>query len=688
MLHIPGKTLFLVGLGVVLGLALARLPEPSATGQAARGKGEEGGQVVGKAGGPNPATETTKKHNVDFAKTLPFKDTRDFEFAKKGLIAPLPAGGVVKNAGGQVVWDPRAYSFITLDQDAPDTVNPSLWRQAQVLSINGLFKVTDHIYQVRGYDLSNITFIEGTDGVTVVDPLISQETAKAALDLYYRHRPKKPVVAVIYTHSHVDHFGGVRGVVDGKDVKAGKVRIIAPEHFTEEAVSENVIAGNVMNRRAVYMYGRLLPKSPQGQVTSGLGLTTSTGQMTLIRPTEFVKMTGEKRTIDGLTYEFLMAPGSEAPAEMHFFIPEHKALCTAENACHTMHNLYTLRGAKTRDARKWSGYLTESLDLWGGKAEVLFAPHHWPVWGNEAIVDHVKKYRDTFKYIHDQTLRLANHGYTMIEIAEMMKLPPSLEANWASRGYYGSLNHNVKAVYNFYLGWFNANPATLHELPPAAAAKRYVEYMGGADAVLARAKKDFARGEYRWVAQVVNQVVLADPGNRAARNLQADALEQLGYQAENGTWRCFYLQGAQELRDGVTKAPVANSASADIVRAMPLDLFFDYLAVRLNGRQANGKKATINMDFTDTKEQYVVTLDNSVLNYAKGKQATDADCTVTLTRSGLDDIILGRAKLPQQITAGDIKIAGNARALQEVLSLLDSFDFWFDVVTANPPPRK
>lgn len=652
----------------------------------ARAQDQQPADPGAQAPGTKPATEGTRGHNAEFAKGLPFGDTRDFDNAKRGLIAELPDGGVVKDAEGRVVWDPTAYAFIKPGQDAPDTVNPSLWRQAQLLSINGLFKVTDRIYQVRGYDLSNITFIEGKGGVTVMDPLISRETAKAALDLYYQHRPRKPVVAVIYTHSHVDHYGGVKGVVSEEDVAAGKVRIIAPEHFTEESVSENVMAGNAMSRRASYMYGPLLPKSPRGQVSSGLGLTTSSGLSTLILPTEFVKASGEELTIDGLTYEFLMAPGSEAPAEMHFFIAEYKALCTAENATHTQHNMYTLRGAKTRDSRKWSEYLTQTLDLWGDKVEVLFAPHHWPVWGNGEIVGHIKKYRDTFKYIHDQVLRLANRGYTMIEIAEMIKLPASLESNWASHGYYGSLNHNAKSVYNFYLGWFNANPATLNELPPAEAARRYVECMGGADAVLAKAKQSFDGGEYRWVAQLVNHVVLADPDHKAARDLQADALEQLGYQAENGTWRNFYLTGAMELRQGVRKLPAADTASPDTVRAMSLDMFFDYLGVRLDGPAAEGKKAAINMDFTDTKEKYLVTLENSVLNYAKGRQAEGADCTVSLTRAGLNDIILGKAKLPQLIAAGSVKVAGNEKALHEVLGLLDTFEFWFDIVTANPPP--
>lgn len=682
MFRSQGKTLGILAIGALLGMLLSRAFPP-----AVHGGDQTKETAIGKSE-PAPATDFTKKANADFAKTLPFNDTRDFEFAKKGLIAELPDGGVVKDAKGAVVWDPRKYSFVKIGQDSPDTVNPSLWRQAQVMTISGLFQVTDKIYQVRGYDLSNITFIEGKDGVTIVDPLISEETARAALELYYKHRPKKPIVAVIYTHSHVDHFGGVKGVTTEADVKAGKVKIIAPEHFTDEAVSENVMAGTAMSRRATFMYGSLLPKNAQGQVTSGLGLTTSSGLVTLILPTDSITKTGQKMTIDGLTYEFLMAPGSEAPAEMHFFIPEYKALCTAENACHTLHNFYTLRGAKTRDSRKWAGYLTQSLEMWGDKTEVLFAPHHWPMWGNAEIVDHITKYRDTFKYIHDQVLRLANHGYTMIEIGEMVKLPPSLEANWASRGYYGSVNHNAKAVYNFYLGWFNGNPATLNELPPAETAKHYVDYMGGAAAVLAKAKVDFAKGDYRWVAQVVNQVVLADPSNKEARTLQADTLEQLGYQAENGTWRCFYLQGAAELRNGVPRLPVAVTASADMARAMPLEMVFDYMGIRLNGQKAIGLKATINMDFSDTKEQFLVTVNNSTLNYLKGKQAKNADCTVTLKRSTMNDIFAGTTNMPKAIATGDVRIEGDPKALQNVLACLDSFDFWFNIVTTNPPPKK
>jgi alkyl sulfatase BDS1-like metallo-beta-lactamase superfamily hydrolase len=682
MIRSQGKILGVFGLGIVVGILLSHSTPPLPV-----GGGDKTVAAAGEPqGGPRPATTATKKANAAFAKNLPFADKQAFDDAQKGLIAPLPDHGVIKNKMGMPVWDLAPFSFIKLGANPPDTVNPSLWRQAQLLSISGLFQVTDGIYQVRGADLSNITFVEGKSGITIIDPLISMETAKAGLELYYEHRPKKPIVAVIYTHSHIDHFGGVRGVVSEKDVLDGKVKIFAPEHFTNEAVSENVMAGNAMSRRASYMYGSLLPKGPLGQATSGLGLTTSTGVPTLILPTDYINRTGKKETIDGLTYEFQMAPGTEAPAEMHFFIHELKALTTAENAVHTLHNLYTLRGAKTRNAKAWAHYLHEAIEMFGDDVEVLYAPHHWPVWGKDQVVDYLKKMRDTYKYLHDQTLRLANHGYTMTEIAEMIEMPESLNKNWSSRGYYGSVNHDVKAVYNFYLGWFDANPATLHALPQGPASRKYVEYMGGSDAVLARARKDFDKGEYRWVAQVVNHVVLADPDNKQARELQADTLEQLGYQDECATWRNFYLTGALELRNGVKKLPAPKSASPDMVRSMPLDLFFDYLGVRLNGPKADGKKIVVNMHFTDTNQQYMVEVENAVLNYHKSKQARDADCTVKMARSDLDAIVLGEAKLPQLITAGQVKITGQAQKLQELLGLLDSFEFWFNIVTPNPMP--
>lgn len=560
-------------------------------------------------------------------------------------------------------------------------MNPSLWRQSQLLNISGLFQVTEGIYQVRNFDLSNMTIVEGTQGIAIFDPLISAETAKAALELYYAHRPKKPVVAVVYTHSHVDHYGGVRGIVDEADVRAGKVAIYAPAGFLEAAVAENVMAGNAMSRRASYMYGNLLPPSATGQVGAGLGTTTSAGTVTLIPPTDIIEKTGETRVIDGLTYEFLYAPGSEAPAEMLFYIREKKAINAAEDSTHTLHNTYSLRGAKIRDPLAWSKYLNEALARWGGEAQVMFAMHHWPVWGNGAVVEHLELQRDMYRYINDETLRLANRGYTMVEIAEQIELPPAIASHFSNRGYYGSLNHDVKATYVLYLGWFIGNPATLHVLPPVEAAQRYVAMMGGADALLQKAKAYYDKGEYRWVAEVVNHAVFADPTNQAAKHLQADALEQMGYQAESGPWRNFYLTAAKELREGVAELPVPVTASPDTVRAMSLDLFFDFLAMRLDGPKAAGKRIVLNFDFTDVKEKYMLEMVHGVLNHTPGRQAKEPDAAISLTRETLNRIVLQETTLANAIASGDVKVAGAQPKLEELLGYLDRFEFWFPIVT-------
>lgn len=411
------------------------------------------------------ASNYTKQANAAMAETLPFEDREDFEDAGRGFIAPLLNDGVIKTKYGRVIYDARDFQF-GLEDAAPDTVNPSLWRQCQLNGIAGLFKVADRIYQVRGQDISNITFIEGDTGIIIVDPLVTPGAARPCLELYYQHRPKKPVVAVIYTHSHTDHYGGVKGVVSEDDVRNGNVKIIAPDGFMEEAISENVLAGNAMLRRATFSYGTFLPTTAKGNIGVGLGVSVTRGNITLIAPTDLIRETGETMRIDGLEFEFLMAPGSEAPSEMHFYIKELNAVCTAENCVHTLHNFYTLRGAKTRDVGKWVSYLNQTLDMWGDKAEVLFQPHSWPVWGKERIADHIEKYRDTFKYIHDQSLHLANLGYTMNEIGNMLQLPEALEKNWASRVYYGLVSHNARAVYNFYLGYFDGNPANLNPLQP------------------------------------------------------------------------------------------------------------------------------------------------------------------------------------------------------------------------------
>ncbi|WP_236054025.1 alkyl/aryl-sulfatase [Pseudomonas arcuscaelestis] len=613
-------------------------------------------------------------------KELPFNDKTSFELAHKGFIAPLPSE-VIKGKAGNVIWDPAKYAFIKEGEVAPDTTNPSLWRQSQLINISGLFEVTDGIYQVRNYDLSNMTIVEGKEGITIFDPLISSETAKAALDLYFKHRPKKPVVAVIYTHSHVDHYGGVRGVINEDDVKAGKVKVYAPKGFLEHAVAENVMAGTAMSRRASYMYGNLLPPNETGQLGAGLGTTTSAGTVTLIPPTDIIEKTGETRVIDGLTYEFLYAPGSEAPAEMLYYIKEKKALNTAEDSTHTLHNTYSLRGAKIREPLPWSKYLNEALKMWGDDVQVMYAMHHWPVWGNKEVKDQLSSQRDMYRYINDETLRLANKGYTMTEIAEQVKLPKSIANRFSNRGYYGSLNHNVKATYVLHLGWFIGNPATLWELPPEEEAKRFVDMMGGADTVLKKAKEYYDKGDFRWVASVVNNVVFAEPGNQAAKNLQADALEQLGYQAESGPWRNFYLTGAQELRNGVQKLPTPDTASPDTVKAMDLDLFFDYLAMRLKGPEVEGKRITLNLDFTDLKQKYTLEMVNGVLNHTEGMQSKDADATITLTRDTLNNLMLKQTTLKDAKGSGDIKVEGNEGKLEELMSYMDNFDFWFNIVT-------
>ncbi|MEB2417125.1 alkyl sulfatase dimerization domain-containing protein [Citrobacter sp. R-1.5.2] len=626
------------------------------------------------------ATAQTKSANDALYGQLPFTDKTDFSNAHKGFIAPLPQE-LIKGKQGNTVWNPQQYAFIKEGDKAPDTVNPSLWRQSQLINIGGLFEVTDGVYQIRNLDLSNMTIMEGKEGITVIDPLVSAETAKVGMDLYYQNRGKRPVVAVIYTHSHVDHYGGVRGVVDEADVKSGKVKVYAPAGFMKEAVSENIMAGNAMSRRASYMYGNLLKPDAKGQVGAGLGTTTSAGTVTLIEPTNYITHTGQKEVIDGLTYDFMMAPGSEAPSEMLWYVEEKGMIEAAEDVTHTLHNTYSLRGAKIRDPLAWSKYINDVITRWGGKANIIIAQHHWPTWGNDNVVKLMKSQRDMYRYINDQTLRMANQGLTRDEIAANFKLPSGLAKSWASRGYYGSVSHDVKATYVFYLGWFNGNPATLDELPPVDAAKKYVDYMGGADAIMQKAKADYAQGNYRWVAQVTNKIVFADPHNKDARNLEADALEQMGYQAESGPWRNFYLTGAQELRNGVVKGATPNTASPDTVKAMSPEMFFDYLAVHINGEKAANAKAVFNVDLGSDGGKYKLELENGVLNHSANAQASDADASIVLNRATLNKIILKEESLKQAKEKGEVTITGNQAKVDEFLSYLDSFDFWFNIVT-------
>ena len=633
---------------------------------------------------PKPASLSTIEFNKTSTASFPWLDRRDFENAGRGLIARLPENGVVKDKRDSVVWDLSKYaSFIKACAEAPGSVNPSLWRISQLLMEAGLFEVVPGVYQVRGADLSNLTIVEGEKGITIYDPLISAETARFALDLYYQHRPKKPVVAVVYSHSHMDHAGGVRGIVDEADVKAGKVKIYAPAGFLESFVEENVFAGTAMGRRSTYAYGELVAPGPQGMITAGLGVTNSSGALTLIAPTDIVSKTGEKRIIDGLEYEFLPAPGSEAPSEMLWYLPKFKLINTAEDATHNMHNLYTLRGAKTRDARLWPKYLNQAMQTWGAQYEVQITMHHWPTWGNAEITRLIKVQRDTYKFLHDQTLHFANMGYTINELPGLVSIPRSLVNEWASHGYYGSQSHNVRAVYNYYLGYFDGNPAHLNPLSPAEAGSKYVEALGGANAVLKLGREALKKGEYRWGADLVNHLVFAQPDNQEAKTLQADLLEQMGYQTENGTWRGFYLSGAKELREGIVKPAAANTSVVDIIANMSSELLFGYMGVQLDAKRADGKRIAINWIFPDRNEKHTLYLENSVLNHWPDYTDVKADATVTLDRATMIKIMIKETTFADAATAGRVKILGDPAKVADLMGCLVDVSrfFWFDIVT-------
>ena len=619
-----------------------------------------------------PPTAVIENANRDHRKTLPFSDTRDFENADKGFIAALEPC-VVKAADGRVVWDNDVYSFLT--GDAPPSVHPSLWRQSQLVARQGLYEVVEGIYQVRGLDLSNISFIEGDTGIIVIDPLVSTETAAAALGLYRAHRGDRPVVAVIYTHSHVDHFGGVLGVTTLADVDAGKVAIIAPEHFTEHAVQENVYAGTAMGRRAGYMYGAVLARGPQGQVGCGLGQTPSVGEVALIPPTLDIRETGEKHTVDGVEIEFQMAPGTEAPAEMHFYFPKFRALCMAENATHNLHNLLTLRGALVRDPHGWAGYLTEAIDTFSDRADVVFASHHWPTWGKDQIVEFLSLQRDLYAYLHDQTLRRLNQGYTGIEIAETFEMPPALEAAWHTHGYYGSVSHNVKAVYQRYMGWFDGNPGRLWAHPPEAIGPRYVEAIGGMDRVVETARKAFQDGDFRWAATLLDHAIFTDKSHAAARELYADTLEQLAYGSENGVWRNFFLSGATELREGNFGTPT-QAASPSIMAQLTPEQLFDIFAINLNGPLAWDLDVAVDITFLDTATNYRVTVRNGVLVHRR-RAADESTAQATITFANTLRLLA--------LSAGDtdspgFEVTGDVNAMPSVLAVVDRPDPAFNIV--------
>ena len=575
-----------------------------------------------------------------------------------------------------------AYRFVEPGAAAPETVHPSLWRLTQLNGAHGLFEVVPGIYQVRGYDLSNITFVEGGRGVIVIDPLISMECAAAALELYRRHRGERPVSAVIYSHSHVDHFGGVKGVVSEEAVRRGEVPVWAPAGFLEQAVSENVLAGTAMARRAAYMFAPGLERGPRGQVDAGIGKTTSSGTVTLIPPTHEVTATGQEEQIDGVRFLFQLVPESEAPVEMNFHFPEERVLCVPENATHSLHNVLTPRGALVRDALRWSKYLGEAVELFGADTDVMFAQHHWPRWGKERIVELLSRHRDLYRYLHDQTLRLANRGLTPTEIAAEVTLPPSLARTWSCRGYYGTVSHNVRAVYQRYLGFFDGNPAHLDPLPPLQAAGRYVELAGGMEPLLAHARAAFERGEYRWVAELCSHAVFADPDCSPARELHAATLEQLGYQSESAVWRNLYLVGAKELREGPPRAPRGRRvASADVARALSIEQLWDALGARLDGPRAWDAKIAIGWHFTDVRERWTVTVENGALSTVEGRLAPDAEATVTLTRAAFDAVLLGEGDLAELFSSGAIAVEGDGAKLGELFGLLDDGDPAFAIVT-------
>jgi alkyl sulfatase BDS1-like metallo-beta-lactamase superfamily hydrolase len=627
------------------------------------------------------ATDSTRKENQNVLNELNFNDKEDFELATKGFIA-TSQNPIIK--GKDADYDLNAQAF-TLNKNAPDTVNPSLWRQSQLTSQNGLFKVAENIYQIRGFDISNMTLIKGKTGWIVIDPLTSIETAAAGMKLVNEKLGKHPIKVVIFTHSHADHFGGVMGILTPDDIKSKKVQIVAPEGFLEEAISENLYAGNIMSRRATFSYGNYLPMSPTGSVGTGLGPSVSAGTHSIAVPTKLIKKTGEVATLDGVKFVFQMAPGTEAPSEMLFYMPEFKALCLAEDATANQHNLYTLRGAKVRSPLVWSQALTKTLEMFGKDTQVAFASHHWPHWGNEKITEFITNQRDMYKFINDQTLRLANMGYDATEIAEQLKLPDALNKKFYNRGYYGALNHNVKATYQLYLGFFNGDPATLHQHTRVDSAKLYVDAMGGADKVIKIAREAFKRGDYRWAAEVINHVVYSNPQNSEALQIKATALEQLGFQAESGTWRGFYLSAAKELRDGkINYAPPIMDP-----RSLPLAMLFDYSALRVNPDKAKDKNIRVGIASTDTKENFTLTLHNSVLLAAKSTAGEKLDGTAQLSSAEIGKLFSGDTSLDDLKKSGRLKSSGNLTALNDILGTFDTFPSYMNLVTpVNGPLNK
>ncbi len=631
---------------------------------------------------PKKATKYTKSKNKDFAKSLPVDDGTDAANVARGFIATRENPVIEKhepNAWQPISWDLSKSNFVK--GESPETVNPSLWRQAGLNAQHGLYEICEDFYQVRGFDTSNATFIRGNTGWIVIDPLTTAETAAAAYELFTENLGFSEISAVIYTHSHLDHYGGILGMLERSRIEEENIPIVAPEGFLREAVAENVIAAPVMGRRATYQFGMLLPWSEQGHVDQGLGKGIPTGSSALVPPTIEITETGQELTLDGVKIEFQLTPESEAPAEMHFFFPEYKALCMAENCSGTMHNILTLRGALVRDSLQWSKYIDEALERWGDSANLVFASHGWPHWGKDAVRGYLTRQRDLYRWLHDQAMRLANLGYTPNEIAAEVTLPPGLWDDFMCHGYYGTVSHNVRAVYQRYIGFYDGHPSSLDPHTPVEVGKRYVDFMGGIEDLLEKAKKAFKEGDYKWVAEVLRHAVFANPENEAVRLLQADAFEQLAYQAESGPWRDIYLTGAQELRNGSINVPVLQRPRLEVAKGMTLGQIFDFLAVKVNGNAAvKLSPMTINWSFSDTNENAYLELSNGTLHSKIGPIIRSTDLEIVSSRDVLEELISTEYSITQALEEKRIDIEGNVEKFLNFWETLTDFPLFWPII--------
>lgn len=633
--------------------------------------------------GKMPSKFTVELQN-GLRKTLPFEDKRDFEESKRGFIA-APEYKQIKAEAGHVAWDMASYEWLLQDKQF-ESIHPSLQRQAILNMAYGLYEVVpEKIYQVRGFDLANISFVKGDTGWIVFDVLSAKETAKAALDFINEKVGKRPVVAVVYSHSHADHFGGVRGVVDEVDVKSGKVPIIAPVGFMEHAIAENVYAGNAMNRRLFFQYGVLLPHSPFGHVDQSIGKNTAAGNLGLIEPTRYITEDFEELTIDGVRMEFQNTPGTEAPAEMNTWFPDLKAFWAAENITGTIHNIYTLRGALVRDALLWSKHINVALYRYGQEAQAMFSAHSWPRWGNERIQEVMRTQRDVYAHLNNEVLHQANKGVTINEIHNVYKLPDSLKRQWAAHSYHGSEEHNSRAVLNRYLGYWDSNPATLMPLSPRESAPLYVEMMGGAGKILAKGKELHDKGQYFAAVEILNKLVYAEPSNTAAKDLLADVFEQIGYQKESPSVRNSFLAAAYELRNGLPVGTPPATTGPDMIRGMSTELWLNSLGISLDSRKVGGKRFVINLMTPDNDEKFVIELSNSVLTNIKGQQAKRPDLTITLNRTDLEKVMGGTATFDQLISEGKAKFEGDRKPFDVLRSALVRFTPDFEVLPGTAP---